>query len=100
MALSIVAEKILPMDQRDIIHNKMFTRVYLDTCFEFTKKIFKKLSVKDIPSLLKRSFRVFYRTINTYTYNVPVTPRIVPLSLIIDGKGPITSDCFLGVNYR
>jgi len=100
MALYTVAEKILPMEKRDIIHNKMFTRIYMDTCYEFTKKIFKKVTIKDIPAIIKRSFRVFYRTLNTYTYIVLVTPRTVPLSLIIDGKGPITSDCYLGVNYR
>lgn len=78
MSLNTVAERIIPISKRDVIHNKMFTRVYLDTCYEFTKKIFKKISIKDIPTLIKRCFRVFYRNFSTYTYTVPVTPKIVP----------------------
>jgi hypothetical protein len=78
MSLNTVVEKIIPISERDIIDNKMFVRVYLDTCYEFTKKIFKKVSIKDIPALIKRCFRVFYRNFTTYTYIVPVTPKIVP----------------------
>lgn len=37
---------------------------------------------------------------HTYTYLVAVTPRTVPESMITDGKGPIETECWLGVNYR
>lgn len=75
-------------------------KIYLDTYNEYANKLPQKATEKQMVEILKRCLRVFYRSIRTYTYLIPVTPKIVPDTLITDGLGPITEDCFLGVNYK
>lgn len=90
----------MPIDKRDMLNNKQFMKVYLETYNEYATKIKNKLTEKQYIEVFKRSLRVFYRSAKAYTYIIPVVPHTVPLELISDGLGPISDECYLGVNYK
>ena len=43
-SLNIVYKRIMPLEKKDMIKNKQFLKVYLDTCGEYSKKITGKLT--------------------------------------------------------
>jgi hypothetical protein len=83
-----------------MVKHKSFLKIYLDTYNEYAKKLQQKIADKQMVDIFKRCLRIFYRSMRTYTYTIPVLPKVVPESLISDGLGPITEDCSLGVNYK
>lgn len=90
----------MPLDKKEMTKQKNFLKIYMDTYNEFARKLPIKMNEKQMAELLRRCIRVFYRSQRTYTYLIAVTPKIVPDNLITDGLGPITDDCYLGVNYK
>lgn len=80
----------MPLDKKEMIRQKPFLKIYLDTYNEYAGKLNQKASERQVVEILKRCLRVFYRSLRTYTYLIPVIPKTVPESLITDGLGPIT----------
>ena len=61
-----------------MLRNKQFLKVYLDTYNEYSNRLNSKITEKQHIQIFKRCLRVFYRSAKTYTYIIPVTPKIVP----------------------
>jgi hypothetical protein len=80
----------MPLEKKEMTRQKQFLKVYLDTYNEYSNKMASKITEKMHMEIFKRCLRIFYRSPKTYTYSIPVTPKVVPLDLIIDGLGPLT----------
>jgi hypothetical protein len=68
----------MPLEKKEMIKQKNFLKIYLDTYNEYSNKLPQKLSEKHLIDLFKRCVRAFYRSQRTYTYLITATPKIVP----------------------
>ena len=76
--MSIVYKRIMPIDKKEMIKQKLFLKIYLDTYNEYAKKLLQIINEKQMLEIFKRCLRIFYRSMRTYTYTIPVTPKLVP----------------------
>jgi hypothetical protein len=68
----------MPLDKKEMIRQKPFLKIYLDTYNEYAGKLNQKASEKQMVEILKRCLRVFYRSLRTYTYLIPAIAKTVP----------------------
>lgn len=85
----MVFKRTMPLDRKEMIKQQAFLKIYLDTYKESTAKLPARLTDKHLTDLFRRCLRLFYRSARTYSYLIPVTPKLIPEALITDGLGPI-----------
>jgi hypothetical protein len=98
--MSCIADVILPTTKKDIARNKIFSNAALTKVDEYRKKSKQEITLDAAARLHRECLELALGSIKYYTYFVAVTAKLVPTSLIHDSLGPISGDCFLGVNHK